>query len=150
MIPSVRLDAGEVFGVAAQMQQQSAEIVPRVMAVTVHYGAILQSRVKGRASGRPGPRRVTGDYVRGINRRSGIVRGNPQSLVGTNKVQGRRLEFGFDDTDSLGRDYDQPPYPHFGPALDDVADAYTTAIAGVAVVGPLLLPAPKALARASE
>ncbi|MEV0446303.1 hypothetical protein AB0I46_46175, partial [Streptomyces spectabilis] len=45
--------------------------------------------------------------------------------VGTNAPQGRRLEFGFVGVDSLGRHYNQPPFPHLGPA--------------VATFGPLLV-----------
>jgi hypothetical protein len=49
-------------------------------------------------------------------------------MVGTNKPQGRRLEFGFVGEDSLGRSYDQAPLPHFGPALDDEAPRFEQAV----------------------
>jgi hypothetical protein len=52
--------------------------------------------------------------------------------VGTVRPQGRRLEFGFTGTDSLGRSYDQPAYPHFGPAHDQTAPEFVEAIAGIA------------------
>jgi hypothetical protein len=37
--------------------------------------------------------------------------------IGTDLPYGRRLEFGFTGTDSLGRNYAQPPFPHVQPAL---------------------------------
>lgn len=81
-----------------------------------HHTALLQTRVKAGASGRPGPRAPTGDYRRTINRRVVSLRGIATGTVGTNAPQARRLEYGFVGTDRLGRVYDQPPYPHFGPA----------------------------------
>lgn len=93
-----------------------------------HYGYLLQTRVKARASGRPGPNVVTGDYRRSIgvqfyrDPKAGFV-----AVVGTNKPQGPRLEFGFHGVDSLGRSYDQPPYAHFGPAFDQTKPELETA-----------------------
>ncbi len=46
--------------------------------------------------------------------------GNPTVTVGTNRPQGRRLEDGFVRADSLGRVYNQPPFPHVGPAKDEI------------------------------
>jgi hypothetical protein len=93
---------------------------------------MLQTKVKAYASkprsGPPGPRIQTGDYVRSISLN---MEGNAfyaAARVGTNKPQGRRLEFGFVGTDSIGRHYDQPPYPHFRPALLEVAPAFLAAV----------------------
>jgi len=85
-----------------------------------HHAMLLQTKVKSKASGRPGPRAVTGDYRRSISRRVSTHGPMTVGQVGTNSPQGRRLEMGFTGTDSLGRYYDQPPYPHFGPALDEI------------------------------
>lgn len=101
----------------------------RVHETTVKFGALLQTRVRARASGRPGPRRQKGDYRRGIGRQSGrLPGGGSYAVVGTNAPQGRRLEMGFVGTDSLGRRYSQPPYPHFGPALDETGPEYVAAL----------------------
>lgn len=43
--------------------------------------------------------------------------------AGTNIVYGPRLEFGFTGKDSLGRMYNQPPYPYLRPAFDEKQDA---------------------------
>lgn len=108
-----------------------------VTRVIRHHGRLLQTRVKARASGRPGPNVVTGDYRRSIAFQLRSQFGDTVSgVVGTNSPQGRRLEFGFVGADSLGRHYDQPPYPHFGPAfdetipqlLDDLSDAVVKSI----------------------
>jgi hypothetical protein len=46
-----------------------------------------------------------------------------------------RLEFGFVGVDSIGRHYNQPPFPHFRPAEDEVAPIYIaemrTAVRGI-------------------
>ncbi len=108
------------FGIAA-----SAE----VHAVVVAHTAILHRGVVARSSGRPGPNVVTGDHRRGINRRVFKHLLSSEGSVGSNDPQSRRLELGFTGQDSLGRNYDQPPFPAFGPALDAVAPSFEAAIA---------------------
>ena len=93
-----------------------------------HYGQLLRTRVMAKASGRPGPRSITGDY-----RRSWVLEyrgrgGGSTSTVGTSAPQGRRLEFGFHGMDSLGRNYNQPPYPHARPAFDETAPEFELAV----------------------
>jgi hypothetical protein len=88
--------------------------------LTKHFGQLLRTRVMAKASGRPGPNAVTGDYRRSWQMQT---RGGGSSTtveVGTNAVQGRRLEFGFNGSDSLGRIYNQPPFPHARPAFDEI------------------------------
>lgn len=90
--------------------------------LVVRAGQSLQARVKAGASGRPGPNVITGDYRRSIRRKSYRYKTATIVEVGTDAVQGRRLELGFwNMRDSLGRLYHQPPYPHFGPAFDATA-----------------------------
>jgi hypothetical protein len=48
--------------------------------------------------------------------------------VGTDRAQANRLERGFVGTDSIGRTYDQPPYPHHGPAVDVIEPLYYLAM----------------------
>lgn len=87
---------------------------------TVAGGASI---VRGKASGRPGPRVITGDYRRSIS--GDIVERSPGRVVGqigTNAAQARRLEYGFVGPDSLGRVYNQPAYPHFSPSEGEIAD----------------------------
>lgn len=110
-------DAGIVgaqFGVAA------IAVGPAVGRVIDMYGWLYAFKVKARASGRPGPNAPTGDYRRSITSEFHGFPGGGFALVGTNKPQGRRLENGFVGRDSLGRMYNQRPFPHFGPALDEI------------------------------
>ena len=65
------------------------------------------------ASGRPGPNVVTGQYRAGIF----AVRLPNGFELASNSPQSKRLEYGFYGTDSLGRNYHQPPFPHMRPAL---------------------------------
>jgi hypothetical protein len=83
--------------------------------------ALLLTQVKAHASGRPGPNVQTGDYRRSWTRQK-VKDGYS---VGTNRPQARRLEFGFNGVDSLGRYYNQPPYPHLQPAIDIVEPVFT-------------------------
>jgi len=98
--------------------------------ITRTYTQLLTTSVKAHASGRPGPRTVTGDYRRSITgdveRKAGSVIG----VVGTTRPQGARLELGYSGTDSLGRRYDVGPFPHFRPALSKIEEAYVTALSG--------------------
>lgn len=136
MLPAIHFDTSGFLLAAADMAADSAKLGAKAYAVTRHHGLLLQTKVKAYASkprtGPPGPRIQTGDYVRSISLNMGTLAGNPVASVGTNKPQGRRLEYGFVGMDSLGRNYNQPPYPHFRPALWEVAPLYTAAISAVA------------------
>lgn len=96
-----------------------------------HFAALLKTKVKAHASGRPGPNAPTGDYRRSITHEYGYDLGVYYAEVGTNAPQGRRLEFGFNGQDSLGRSYNQPPYPHFGPAVDEIEPLFLDALGEV-------------------
>lgn len=96
-----------------------------VQRVVAAQGIVLQTKVKARASGRPGPRVQTGDYRRSIQ----LQLGRLTAEVGTNAVQGNRLEFGFwGMIDSAGRLFHQPAYPHFGPAVDEMEQVFPAAL----------------------
>lgn len=92
------------------------------------YGQILRTRIQAKASGRPGPNAPTGDYRRSWTVDLGFHDGMHSALVGTMKPQGRRLEHGFVGVDSLDRHYNQPPYPHVGPAADEVGPEFEHAV----------------------
>jgi hypothetical protein len=110
--------------IAAELDAASAKVGPGVARTVQHHGRMLATRVKANASGRPGPNVVTGDYRRSITLRMSGAGGFRMADVGTNKPQGRRLEYGFHGTDSLGRSYNQPPLPHFGPAFDQTVPLF--------------------------
>lgn len=127
---SIRTDA---LATARAFTTWESLVAPATVAVTRRYGALLQTRVRAHASGRPGPRVQTGDYRRNIGLQVGQDEAAVWAEVGTNSVQGRRLEQGFVGVDALGRHYNQPPYPHFGPAFEQTQPEYVQAL-GAAVV----------------
>lgn len=75
------------------------------------------SRIRQNASGRPGPNVITGQYRASWRAETRGIPYGAECTIGTNKPQGRRLEFGFYGPDSLGRVYAQPPFPHVQPAI---------------------------------
>lgn len=97
--------------------------------LVAHFGLIYQTRVKAAASGRPGPRVITGDYRRSINMELTRLPTGVAAVVGTSDVRARRLEFGYMNMrDSLGRVFHQPPYPHFEPPLAKTAQEFEEAL----------------------
>lgn len=130
------VDASDAFRVAAELEDLGVIAGIRARAVVQHFGQLATTRIKARAglprSGPPGPRIITGDYNRSITMEMTSLLGGPTAEIGTNRPQGPRLEFGFYGEDSLGRHYAQPPYPHFGPGLDDVREPFYTAIEALA------------------
>jgi hypothetical protein len=75
-------------------------------------------------------------YKTGTLRRSVHVEmleesGIPVSLVGTDAPYARRLEYGFSDTDSLGRVYHQAPAPRWRPAFDHNRPKYEQMAKGI-------------------
>lgn len=80
----------------------------------------LVEEIRIRASGRPGPNVQTGAYRDSWY----VVADGNQRIVTTDAPQARRLELGFSGVDSLGRVYDQPPFPHVRPAADAIETTY--------------------------
>lgn len=129
--------------VAADLANLAATVRDSAHRAVVYHGALLQSAVKRNASQprtnpRPssspeGPRLLNGDYNRSIDRATERAAGRSIVRVGTNAIQGRRLEFGFTGVDSAGRNVDQRPYPHFGPALDEIAPGFEADVQALTV-----------------
>lgn len=104
---------------ADRLEQAAAQIGPAMERRMRHAAEMGRARIRGHASGRPGPNVISGDY-RGswkVPRPRRIPYG-AECVIGTEAPQGRRLEFGFYQRyDSLGRYYLQRPFPHVGPAI---------------------------------
>ncbi|MFE2034277.1 HK97 gp10 family phage protein [Streptomyces scopuliridis] len=118
--------------IAARLNARAASALPAVASVVQHYAMLLETAIKANASGRPGPNAPTGDYRRSWTHEFSTNGLSVEAVVGTNKPQGRRLEYGFVGADSLGRIYNQPPFPHVGPAVEHIRPAFLAAI-GAAV-----------------
>ncbi|MFJ9988562.1 HK97 gp10 family phage protein [Streptomyces globisporus] len=84
----------------------------------VHTAELGRGMIRANATGRPGPNVITGKYRSSWEVVGRAIPYGAQCTIGTNAPQGRRLEYGFwDMTDSIGRHFYQPPYPHVGPAV---------------------------------
>ena len=101
-----------------------------------HVGQVGVARIKANASGRPGPNVITGRYRASWRSETRGIPYGAQCTLGTTEPQGRRLEFGFVGPDSLGRIYNQPPFPHVQPALGLIGDTLRAEMR--AVVGEVL------------
>lgn len=90
----------------------TAQDTTRAMAV------FFLNSVKQHASGRPGPNVNTGAYRGQIVISGYLDYGNgSMAVVESTAPETNRLEMGFVGVDSLGRHYQQPPFPHWRPAL---------------------------------
>jgi len=109
---------------ASSLRMAGKDIDKKVQSLVRHHGQLLRTRTMAKASGRPGPNVVTGDYRRSWQLEFKGSGASSKSTVGTNAPQGRRLEQGFYGMDSLGRVYSQPPFPHAGPAFDETVPGF--------------------------
>ncbi|MDX2658362.1 hypothetical protein PV402_39950 [Streptomyces scabiei] len=103
---------------ADKLDRAATRIGPAVQKAVKHTGTLGAARIRGFASGRPGPNVINDDY-RGSWKPAPVRRlpYGAMCTLGTRRPQGRRLEFGFVGVDSIGRHYDQKPFPHVQPAL---------------------------------
>lgn len=106
--------------VSTGFREGAARFAKEERRVVRRWTLLLETRIKAKASGRPGPNAPTGDYRRSWGHQFFDSPVGHAGQVGTNAPQGLRLENGFVGTDSLGRTYDQPPYEHVGPACDEI------------------------------
>ncbi|MET8585743.1 HK97 gp10 family phage protein [Streptomyces collinus] len=102
---------------ATRLEHAAAKIGPAIQKGVRHTGELGIARIRGNASGRPGPNVVTGAYRSSWRAETRALKYGATCTIGTSLPYGRRLEFGFTGTDSIGRYYDQPPFPHVQPAL---------------------------------
>ncbi|MFH8813128.1 hypothetical protein ACH4GZ_39015 [Streptomyces hygroscopicus] len=108
---------------AERLEAAAHRVGPAIYRHMSHVGELGRAQIRGHASGRPGPNVITGDYRNSwqvVNRRLPY---GAQCTIGTDRPQGRRLEFGFVGADSLGRVYNQPPFPHVQPSIPAITAA---------------------------
>ncbi|MDJ0383212.1 HK97 gp10 family phage protein [Streptomyces sp. G-G2] len=103
---------------AALFDQKGLSLRSESEAAARVSAALLVASIRQRASGHPGPRVITGKYR--ASWQSDVTAAGPVFIaeIGSDAPQARRLEYGFVGTDSLGRRYAQPPFPHVGPAVE--------------------------------
>jgi hypothetical protein len=106
---------------ADRLENSADRLGPAIRRGVAHTGALGNARIRGNASGRPGPNVITGNYRNSWQTSTHPLAYGARCTLGTTRPQGRRLEFGFFGPDSLGRIYNQPPFPHVGPAIPYIA-----------------------------
>ena len=118
---------------AAHLAEGAVTVQTLMPVVVEKCAADLAALVQQHASGRPGPNAPTGDY-RGSWMPELVLEaeGAWSWSVGTDRIQANRLEYGFVGTDSIGRTFDQQPYPHMGPAVDVMEPVFHAAMDAVA------------------
>lgn len=102
---------------ADRLEAAAKRVGPAVQRGVTHTGTLGVARIRGNASGRPGPNVITGAYRNSWRAEDHRLAAGGMCTIGTELPYGRRLEFGFTGTDSLGRSYAQPPFAHVQPAL---------------------------------
>lgn len=109
--------------VADRLDKAADALVPAIRSRVQHVGQIGRGMIQANASGRPGPNVITGHYRSSWRTSTRSLPNGAQCTIGTDAPQGRRLEFGFTGVDSIGRYYDQPPFPHVGTAIPAIGAA---------------------------
>jgi len=128
------IDISQVELTRKQFDQFKVNMAKGIKEITRQYADVLKDRVVHNASGAPGPEIVTGEYVNSIHVEEGSQSsfgtglGYGDATVSTNSPYAARLEYGFVGADSLGRIYDQPPFPHWQPAVDVTEPEYLQAL----------------------
>lgn len=107
---------------ASRLDDAADRVGPKIQHTVRRQADRLRNAIRQNASGRPGPNVITGAYRASWRVEDFPVPNGGGAEIGTDKPQGRRLEFGFYDmTDSIGRHYFQPPFPHVEPAVNTLS-----------------------------
>lgn len=106
--------------VADRLDRAADDLGPAIERKVKHAAELGRAAIRGNASGRPGPNIITGQYWSSWRTVTRSLPYGAQCTIGTDAPQGRRLEYGFSGVDSIGRQYNQPPFPHVGPAIPTI------------------------------
>lgn len=113
---------------AHRLERAADRVGPETGRTVQQQARLLRALIMEHASGRPGPNVITGAYRSSWHVEAFPVPNGGGAEVGTTAPQGRRLEYGFYDmTDSLGRHFFQPPFPHVEPAVHELSEGYERA-----------------------
>jgi len=113
---------------APRLERAANRVGPELNRTVQQQARLGRALIQERASGRPGPNIITGEYVASWQIEPFAVPDGGGAMIGTRKPQGRRLEYGFYDmTDSIGRHFFQVPRPHVEPAVNELAPEYQRA-----------------------
>ncbi|MFF1298142.1 MULTISPECIES: hypothetical protein [unclassified Streptomyces] len=118
----------DLADLAARLDQSADRVGPETRRTVQQQARLTLAMIKWNASGRPGPNIITGDYFDSWESVPFPVPDGGGADIHTDRPQAPRLEYGFMNmTDSLGRYYRQPPFPHVEPAVDEISDQYVDA-----------------------
>lgn len=95
------------------------------------YAIEFRDEVRRRAQGRPGPQRITGAYwnsIQVVTTSRFFGQGFTKSVLSDHPAAAR-LELGYVAVDALGRHYNQPPFPHWMPAIEVVGPRWVNSFA---------------------
>lgn len=120
-VADVDVMTAEVYAAGYRLSKITPPLVRR-------YGRELQRRVRENASGRPGPNVITGEYRESIKYSPFKLSQGLGAEVYSDAPQAFRLEYGFVGVDSIGRHYNQPPFPHFRPAIESMSGEFYEAV----------------------
>ncbi|MEU1134257.1 hypothetical protein ABZ383_31105 [Streptomyces sp. NPDC005900] len=90
---------------AGRLDASADRVGPEINRTVQQQARLLRALIRENASGRPGPNIITGQYFDSWRSEPFHVPEGGGATVGTNRPQGRRLEYGFVGTDSIGRHY---------------------------------------------
>jgi hypothetical protein len=115
---------------AGRLERAADRVGPETNRTVQQQARLARALIMENASGRPGPNVITGDYRGSWRIEPFAVPDGGGAEVGTDRPQGRRLEYGFYDmTDSIGRHFFQVPRPHVEPAVNELSPEYERAFA---------------------
>ncbi|MFF3337813.1 HK97 gp10 family phage protein [Streptomyces flavidovirens] len=117
------------IALAATLARMGPATRARTRTITRHHAMLLRVRIRRNASGRPGPKVITGQYRASWDVRMRTGGGEVTAEVFSDAPQARRLEYGFVGVDSIGRHYRQPPFAHVEPAFRQTEPAFIQALA---------------------
>ena len=110
---------------ADRLERAADRVGPELNRTVQQQARLGRALIRERASGRPGPNVITGQYLASWRIESFPVPDGGGAEIGTNAPQARRLEYGFFDmTDSIGRHFFQVPRPHVDPAVDELSHEF--------------------------
>lgn len=114
---------GALVGKATRFNKRALRMID---ASVDEYAEEFRDEVRSRAEGRPGPRKVTGDYWNSIQvvSRSTFFRHSFSKSVTSDHPAAARLELGYVGVDALGRHYNQPPFKHWEPAIQVIGERW--------------------------
>lgn len=112
-----------------RLERAADRVGPEVNRTVQQQARLARAMIRWNASGRPGPNIISGDYFDSWGPAQPFaVPDGGGAMLGTDRPQARRLEYGFMERyDVLGRYYEQPPFPHVEPAVNELSEEYVDA-----------------------